>query len=116
VAPHVLIDPDDLHTVQPAGIVDQHPSALGQDRVVSGVPRDAKPLGDAMLECWLLAGVGYVLSGRAPEPNPPSAPVTVRRPASRKSAGPLFVVVSTHNVQRVASADHRGEPPADIFG
>jgi hypothetical protein len=47
VAPHVLIDPDDLHTVQPAGIVDQHPSALGQDRVVGGVPRDAEPLGDA---------------------------------------------------------------------
>src|SRR4030095_12793146 len=47
VAPHVLIDPDDLHTVQPAGIVDQPPSALGQDRVVGGVPRDAKPLGDA---------------------------------------------------------------------
>ena len=28
-------------------IVDQHPSALGHDRVVGGVPRDAKPLGDA---------------------------------------------------------------------
>jgi hypothetical protein len=48
----VLIHPDDLHTVQPAGIVDQDALALGQDSVVGGVPRDAKPLGDAtMLKC-----------------------------------------------------------------
>lgn len=46
VAPHVLIDADDLHAVEPVGVVDQDPLALGQDRVVGGVPGDVEPLGD----------------------------------------------------------------------
>jgi len=43
VAPHVLIDADDLHAVEPDGVVDQDPLALGQDRVGGGVPGDVEP-------------------------------------------------------------------------
>jgi hypothetical protein len=35
----VLINADDGHAVEPAGIVDEDPSAFGQDGVVGGVPR-----------------------------------------------------------------------------
>ena len=45
VPPHVFVDPDDLHAVEPAGIVDQDALAFGKDRVVGGVPRDRQPLG-----------------------------------------------------------------------
>ena len=47
VAPHVLIDPDDLHPVETVRVLDQDPLALGQHRVVGGVPRDGEGLGDA---------------------------------------------------------------------
>ena len=43
---HVLVDADHLHAVEPVRVVDQDPLALGQDRVVGGVPRDPEPLGD----------------------------------------------------------------------
>jgi hypothetical protein len=33
----VLIDPDHLYAVEPFGVVDEHPLALGQDRAVPGV-------------------------------------------------------------------------------
>jgi hypothetical protein len=38
----VLIDADDLHAAEPAGVVDQDPLALGQDRVAGSVPRNAE--------------------------------------------------------------------------
>jgi len=38
VAPDVLVDPDRGDAVEPARVVDQDPLALGQDRVVGGVP------------------------------------------------------------------------------
>ena len=46
VAPHMLIDPDGGDFVEPAGVIDQHTLALGQHRVVRGVPRHVEPLGD----------------------------------------------------------------------
>ena len=46
VPPDVLIDPDDTHVVEPAGVVDQHLSALGQHRIVRGAPRPPEGLGD----------------------------------------------------------------------
>jgi hypothetical protein len=46
VAPHVLIDPDDLHAGEPARVVDEDPLALGEDGVVGGVPGDPEALGD----------------------------------------------------------------------
>ena len=41
VAPHMLIDADHLHTVEPGRVVDQDPPAFGQDRSVGRVPRHA---------------------------------------------------------------------------
>ena len=46
VAPHVLVDPDDLDPVEAVLVVDENPLALGQDRVVGGVPRNPESLGD----------------------------------------------------------------------
>ena len=42
----MLVDPDHPHAVEPGRVVDQDPAALGEDRVVSGVPGDPEPLGD----------------------------------------------------------------------
>jgi hypothetical protein len=39
VSPHVLIHADDFHAVEPGDLVDEDALALGQDRVVGGVPR-----------------------------------------------------------------------------
>jgi hypothetical protein len=46
VAPDVLIHLDHLHSVEPVDIVDQDTLALGQDRVVRGVPRHSESFGD----------------------------------------------------------------------
>jgi hypothetical protein len=46
VAPAVLVDADHAHTVEPVWVLDQHTPALGQHRVVRGVPRHAEALGD----------------------------------------------------------------------
>jgi transposase len=42
----VLVDPDYSHPVEPGRVVDQSPLALGQDRVVGGVPRHPQRVGD----------------------------------------------------------------------
>ena len=54
VAPHVLVDTDHPDAVEPAGLVDQDPLALGQDRVVGGVPRDPETHSAtrATVKCW----------------------------------------------------------------
>src|ERR1700712_1216643 len=44
--PHVLVDPDDLHSVEPAGVGDQDTAALGQHRTVRRVPRNTKTFSD----------------------------------------------------------------------
>jgi hypothetical protein len=46
VAPAVLVDADHAHAVEPVWVLDQHTPALGQHRVVRGVPRHAEALGD----------------------------------------------------------------------
>ena len=46
VAPHVLVYPDRVDTVEAVLVVDQHPLAFGQDSVVGSVPRDPESLGD----------------------------------------------------------------------
>lgn len=43
----MLIDPDDLHAVEPLRVLDQDPSALAQDGVVGGIPRDREAFCDA---------------------------------------------------------------------
>ena len=47
MTPHVLIDTDDFHAVEPGRVSDQHASTFGEDRVVRGVPRDCESFGDA---------------------------------------------------------------------
>ncbi len=44
MAPHVLVHPEHPDAVEPVRVVDQDALALGQDRVVRGVPRDPEPL------------------------------------------------------------------------
>jgi len=46
VSPAVLVHADDLHAVESVRVADQHAPAFGQYRVVGGVPRDRKGLGD----------------------------------------------------------------------
>src|SRR5260221_12919923 len=41
---HVFVDPDRGDPVEPGGVIDQGPLALGKDGVVGGVPRDAETL------------------------------------------------------------------------
>ena len=46
VPPHVLVDPDRPHPVEPCRVVEQHALAFGQDRVVGRIPRHSKSFGD----------------------------------------------------------------------
>jgi hypothetical protein len=46
MSPHVLIDPDHVDVVETMLVVDQDLLALGQDRVVGGVPRNREASGD----------------------------------------------------------------------
>ena len=67
--------PIDVHAVEPVRVVDQDPLALGQDRVVGGVPRHPEPLGDP--------GDGQVLAhDRLPAPT--AARGATASPAARR--------------------------------
>jgi hypothetical protein len=66
VPPHVLIHTENLHALEPAGAIDQGPLALGEDRVVGGVPRHPEAFGDA--------GHGQVLTHDALQRPPQTAP------------------------------------------
>jgi hypothetical protein len=44
-SPHVLIDANDSHAVEPGQAVDQEPHALSQNCVIRGVPGDTEALG-----------------------------------------------------------------------
>ena len=100
----MLIDPDHFHAVEPVRVLDEHPAAFGQDRVVGGVPRHREGLGDA--------GDGQV---RAHEPfqRPPQR--AARQPRSR--LGRLRRVLPPHvTTARAPVAAHRhqqsrGSPP-----
>ena len=46
VPPHVLVDPDRPHPVEPCRVVEQHALTFGQDRVVGRIPRHSKSFGD----------------------------------------------------------------------
>ena len=83
VPPHVLIDADHLHAVEPGRVVDQDPPAFGQDRVVGGVPRHAQALGDP--------GHAQVLT-HDPLQRPPQPPATAW-PAARP---PGWCLGATH--------------------
>ena len=57
---------NDLHALEPRGVVDQQPLAFGQDRVVGGVPGDGQGLGDS--------GDGQVLDNQRGERPPQRRP------------------------------------------
>ena len=46
VAPHVFAGPDRGDPVEPGGVIDKGPLALGKDGVAGGVPGDAETLSD----------------------------------------------------------------------
>lgn len=45
MAPDVLVHSDHGDAVKPGGVIYQDPSALGQDRVIGGVPGHSQSLG-----------------------------------------------------------------------
>lgn len=104
VPPTMIVHADDLHAVEPGGVVDQHPAAFGQDRVVGGVPGHRQGFGDA--------GDGHVLAHQGFQRPSQRAP---RQPGSR--LGRLRRVLPPHVTAAgapVAAHRHqkrRGSPP-----
>src|SRR5699024_8116727 len=108
VAPHVLIDPDDLHVVESVLVIDEDPLALGEHGVVGGVPRDAESLGnpcdaqvadDETLQCpgqatagelraWLRCERGVL----TPHVKAAAAPVAADRDLQRRRSPPKWFV------------------------
>ena len=104
VSPHVLVDPDDLHAVEPAGVVDQDALAFGQDGVVGGVPGDPETLGDA--------GDGQVLAHEALQ-RPPQASARQLGPRLGRPTGVLAPHVPAATAPVTADRDqqrHRTPP------
>jgi len=107
VAPDVLVDTDRGDTAETAGVVDQHPLALGQDRVVGGVPRHPETLGDPR--------DGEVL-GHDPFQRPPQPTPRELRPWLGGPAGVLapHVPAPAASVPTDGDQQRRG-PPAQRF-
>jgi hypothetical protein len=100
----MLIHPDRLDAVEPAGVVDQDPLALGQDRVIGGVPRNAEPLSDPRH--------GQVAT-HDPFQRPPQPPTRQLRPRLRRPGGVLTPHMPTPATPVPAHRDlqHRRAPP-----
>jgi len=104
VAPDVLIDPDHSDPVEPGGILDQDPRALGEDRVVGGVPRHPEALGDA--------GDSEVLTHEALQ-RPPQPTAGDLRPRLRRPGGVLTPDVPAPGTPVAADRElQRRGPPA----
>ena len=100
----MLIDPDDLHAVEPPVVIDQDPLALGQDCAVGGVPCDSEPFGDA--------GDSEVLNDDAFQRPPQPATRQLRTRLGRKR-GVLTPHVTTLGTAVATHRDfERGRPPA----
>jgi hypothetical protein len=82
----VLIDPDDLHALEPVKVIDEDPLALGEDGVVGGVSDDPEALGDP--------GHGQVLA-HDPFQRPPQTSAGQLRPRFGGTAGVLAPHVPT---------------------
>ena len=95
--------PIDRDAVEPVRVVDQHPLAFGEDRVVGGVPRHAEALGDA--------GHGEVLTHDAL----PAPSATPRRDSfargSRRPAGVLAPHVPAAGAPVAADRDQQRRGP-----
>jgi len=100
----VLVHADHGDAVEPAGVVDQHTLALGQDRVVGGVPRDAEAFSDAC--------DGQVLAHDAFQ-RPPQPTSRQLRPRLRRAAGVLAPHMPAPGAAVATDRDHeRRRPPA----
>ena len=105
MAPDVLVHSDHGDAVKPGGVIDQDPSALGQDRVIGGVPGHSQSLGQP--------GDSQVL-GHQGHQRPPHRCTRQLRPPVRRRSG----VLAPHPPARLtAEATHpdqqRGGPPPE---
>jgi hypothetical protein len=129
VAPHVLVDADYAHAVEPGGVVDEDALAFGQDRIVGGVPGDPVSLGDPGhrqmvahngFQCPAQAAAGQLgsLPGRvagvlAPHVAASGAPVPADRDHQRGGSPAQRLVCQTpgHGVARCSFASTASAPP-----
>jgi hypothetical protein len=94
------------HPVEPGRVADQHPTPLGQDGVVGGVPRHRKGLGDP--------GDGQVLADDGDE-RPPQRPAGQPGPGLGGATGVLTPDVPAAGAGVAADGDdQRGGPPRDL--
>ena len=105
VPPHVLIDPDDLDTVQAGRVLDEQTPALSQDRVVGGVPRHAQSFGNS----------GHrQVADDDPDQTPPQAGAGDLGPRRRRSGGVLTPHVRALLAAVAAHGEHqRGRAPPE---
>jgi len=104
VCRHTLVDPDHPDAVEPTWVIDQDALALGQDRVVGGVPRHPETFGDA--------GHGQVLT-HDPFQCPAQAATRQLRPRLGRLAGVLAPHVPTARAPVATDCDQqRRGPPA----
>jgi hypothetical protein len=109
VPPDVLIDPDHPNAVEPAGIGDEQPLALGQDGVVRGVPGHPEAVGDP--------GDGQVLDDESFQ-RPPQPSAGQLRARLGGPAGVLAPHASAVAAAVAANRDQqrRGPPPERLVG
>ena len=94
----MLIDPDDLDTVQAGRVLDEQTPALSQHGVVGGVPRDSQAFGDA--------GHGQVLA-HDPFQRPPQTATGEPRPRLGRLGGVLAPHVSAPGAPVAANRDQQ---------
>ena len=98
MAPHVLIDPDDLDPVQAGRVLDEQTPALSQDRVVGGVPRHAQSFGNS----------GHrQVADDDPDQTPPQTATGEPRPRLGRLGGVLAPHVSAPGAPVAANRDQQ---------
>ena len=98
VAPDVLVDADHGHPVEPAGVIDEDPLALGQHGVVGGVPRHRETFSDA--------GHAQVLA-HDPFQRPPQSAARELRPRLGRLRGALAPHVPAPGAPVAADRDQQ---------
>ncbi len=102
MTPHVLIDPDGGDPGEPGRIVDQHPLALGDDRLVGGMPGHSQPGSDAAD-----GEVVHDHTGQRPA-HPATGDLRPRRRGLRRVLPPR---PTAGNTPVPADPDHQGRGP-----
>jgi hypothetical protein len=107
VPPDMFIDADHADAVEPVRVADQHSFALGQHRIVGGVPTDVQALSDP--------GHGQVLHHQAFQ-RPPQRPPRQPGPRLGRSCGVLAPHVTAAGAPVTADRDlQHGRSPAERF-